>query len=84
MAFIGTLEILKISDTFKQKPFFFISSISSMGMSTHEITEKTPLPDSSSLFLLSGYAQSKWVAEKLLIEAQKRGYPICIIRPVFS
>ncbi|CAG8558298.1 13037_t:CDS:2, partial [Racocetra fulgida] len=31
--------------------------------------------------LKSGYGQSKWVAEKLIMEAKKRGLNACIVRP---
>ncbi|RKP35182.1 male sterility protein-domain-containing protein, partial [Dimargaris cristalligena] len=33
--------------------------------------------------LPSGYDQSKWVADKLILEARARGYPCTIIRPGF-
>jgi hypothetical protein len=45
-------------------------------------TESTPLPISQTLFMMSGYSQSKWVTEKLLATAKQRGFPIIIIRPV--
>jgi thioester reductase-like protein len=32
---------------------------------------------------MSGYAQSKWVAEKVVSEAQERGLPVTIYRPGF-
>jgi len=30
--------------------------------------------------LYDGYAQSKWVAEKLMMTARSRGIPVCIYR----
>lgn len=31
--------------------------------------------------LKTGYGQSKWVSEKLLMEAGRRGLPVSIVRP---
>ncbi|KAJ1991095.1 large subunit of alpha-aminoadipate reductase [Dimargaris cristalligena] len=58
---------------------------------TRQVTSAQPAPGSSVLEsddlegsryeLRSGYGQSKWVAEKLLLQARARGYPCTIIRP---
>lgn len=44
-----------------------------------EITEDDPLEDFYSL--KSGYAQTKWVAEKLVCDAASKGLPTIIFRP---
>ena len=44
-------------------------------------SEQAPLKDGNKLNL--GYAQSKWVAEKLLEQAMQRGLPVTIYRPSF-
>jgi hypothetical protein len=43
------------------------------------VREEEPLGDCPGL--PSGYAQSKWVAEKLLAAASERGLPVCVVRP---
>ena len=43
------------------------------------IREDNPLPHSSGFF--SGYAETKWVAEKIIAIARQRGVPACIYRP---
>lgn len=48
-------------------------------MTTNVISEDDPVD--SCIGLNGGYAQSKWVAEKLITEARKRGIPCNIYRP---
>lgn len=42
------------------------------------IREQDSLRDANSVYI--GYSQSKWVADRLLLEAQSRGIPACIYR----
>ena len=44
------------------------------------VEEKDDL-QASSKGLSGGYPQSKWVAERLLIDARNAGTPVCIFRP---
>ncbi len=79
---LGTEEILRFACRSKPKPLHFISTISvfvatQMGVQT--IFENDPL-DSNGV-PSGGYAQSKWVAERLVTIAQGRGLPVCIYRP---
>lgn len=78
----GTKEILKFAVHTKTKPVHFISSVSvltaPMGGNTDIYFESEHLNGVPSDH---GYAQSKWVAEKLLREAGNRGLPVCIYRP---
>jgi thioester reductase-like protein len=79
----GTAEILKLACLHRTKPLHFISTISvfaanhSSGIQT--VTESDLLDPSR--VPSSGYAQSKWVAEKLVAIAQSRGLPAKIYRP---
>lgn len=80
---IGTQEILRFASKTKIKPIHFISttdvfsSINNGELRT--IYEQDDIGPSNHLY--SGYAQSKYVAEKLLMEAFSRGIPISIYRP---
>jgi thioester reductase-like protein len=80
---LGTQEILRFACQGKTKPLHFISTISVFAAShttgVQVVTEDTPL--SADRLPSSGYAQSKWVAEKLVTIAQSRGLPVIIYRP---
>jgi amino acid adenylation domain-containing protein/thioester reductase-like protein len=80
---IGTQEILRLASQVKLKPVHFISTLD-VFQSAHHAQMDVCLEDDD--FPLSGtpesgYAQSKWVAEKLVKTANERGIPTCIYRP---
>ncbi|KAF0374315.1 L-aminoadipate-semialdehyde dehydrogenase [Gigaspora margarita] len=91
---IGTLWCINLASIHHSKPFIFVSSTSvldtrhyvSLSDSIIEkgegkgISENDDL-EGSRFELKSGYGQSKWVAEKLTMEAKKRGLNACIVRP---
>lgn len=82
---IGTLWAMRLASEQKQKSFHFISSTSVLD-SPHFINLGTSVSESDDLEgartgLDTGYGQSKWVSEKLIMEAKKRGMPASIIRP---
>ncbi|WP_392534212.1 amino acid adenylation domain-containing protein [Nostoc sp. C117] len=78
----GTEEVLRLASQIKVKPVHFISTLSVFDLSKSSqlqvISESDPLNDSQGL--IGGYAQSKWVAEKLIMIARERGLPVCIYR----
>lgn len=78
----GTRELLRLACTGSPKPFHFLSSLT-VCISTHgasEVAERdAPLRDIAGLHL--GYAQSKCVAEALVLAARQRGLPATIVRP---
>ncbi|MDZ8068512.1 MAG: thioester reductase domain-containing protein [Nostoc sp. DedQUE08] len=80
---LGTQEIIKLAAQFKVKPVHFTSSIAVFeSVTTSEssiIHENYDLDKVQGLF--RGYAQSKWVAEKLIVSARSRGIPTTIYRP---
>jgi amino acid adenylation domain-containing protein/thioester reductase-like protein len=80
---IGTQTILKLASQIKTKPVHFISTLdvfqSPVYAGRDKVLETDPLQDGQGLE--SGYAQSKWVAEKLILAAQERGIPTRIYRP---
>jgi len=74
----GTAEVLRLASLSQTKPLHFISTIAVFFSHTADqtILEATP-PNPN---LKGGYKQSKWVAEHLVLAAQKRGLPTCIYR----
>ncbi|WP_254564926.1 non-ribosomal peptide synthetase [Oscillatoria sp. HE19RPO] len=72
----STLDLLKLANQIKLKPLHFISTV---GLFDSTATEDDELANID--HLEGGYIQSKWVAEKLLMAARDRGFPINIYRP---
>jgi amino acid adenylation domain-containing protein/thioester reductase-like protein len=80
---LGTQEILKLASQTKVKPVHFISTLD-VFQSPHYAGMEVILEDdelASGEALSDGYAQSKWVAEKLVMAAHARGIPASIYRP---
>jgi amino acid adenylation domain-containing protein/thioester reductase-like protein len=78
----GTQEILRLASNIKIKPVHLVSTRSVVSSSTYQdkiVRESDELDYSQNLE--GGYAQSKWVAEKLGMKANKRGIPVSIYRP---
>jgi len=79
---LGTQEVLRLASQIKVKPVHFISTISVVVPNNPDVSlvrEQDSLDEAK--MPSSGYAQSKWVAEKLVTIARERGFPICIYRP---
>ncbi len=78
----GTQEVLRLASQIKTKPVHFISTLdvflSSAYAQMKVIKEQDELAYCQKL--TNGYAQSKWVAEKLVMAAGERGIPISIYR----
>ena len=78
----GTREILRLAVRRRIKPLHFISTVgvfSSPDYPASSVMESDPLDGSGPLYV--GYAQTKWVAEKLVSTARSRGLPVWIYRP---
>jgi thioester reductase-like protein len=80
---LGTQEILRLASQVILKPVHFVSTLSilySGGVNDGRIfREDADLDQVGAPF--GGYAQSKWVAEKLVAQAGARGIPFAIYRP---
>jgi amino acid adenylation domain-containing protein/thioester reductase-like protein len=80
---LGTQEVLRLACTTKNKPVHYISTVSvfedNLDLSLNTVMEEDFPEDGATL--VGGYAQSKWVAEKLVREASCRGLPASIYRP---
>jgi len=90
---VSTVTCVELASTTKPKLLSFVSSTSALD-TEHYVrlsdalasTEVGGVSESDDLEgartgLKTGYGQSKWVAEKLLMEAGKRGCKINIVRP---
>lgn len=80
---LGTQEILRLASQSKPKPVHFVSTTNAIspakGSGVKIISENDSInPDE---VMETGYAKSKWVAEKLINIARDRGIPACIYRP---
>lgn len=80
---LGTQEVLRLACTGKPKAIHYVSTLS-------VFSEKKPAhPQGFAEYdeprltehLDNGYAQSKWVAEKLVRQARDRGFQVSIYRP---
>jgi amino acid adenylation domain-containing protein/thioester reductase-like protein len=80
---LGTQEILKLASQIKVKPIHFISTLDVFQTPYYAglqaILEDDDLTHVEGL--ADGYAQSKWVGEKLVMAANARGIPATIYRP---
>ncbi|NET16206.1 MAG: AMP-binding protein [Okeania sp. SIO1H6] len=79
---LGTQEVLKLASENHVKPVHFISTLGVLSLSSNYengiILESDFLTDTPKN--KSGYQQSKWVAEKLVMAARERGLPTSIYR----
>lgn len=76
---LSVAELLKLAAADKSKTLHFVSTLSVFGDARGFLPDPgTPadLPVGA-----GGYAQSKWVAEQILMSARKRGFDIAIYRP---
>jgi len=80
---LGTQEILKLASQVKLKPVHYISTLDVF--ESLVAADVTTIQESDSIAqgpgIAGGYAQSKWVAEQLVTQAQSRGLPVYIYRP---
>jgi phthiocerol/phenolphthiocerol synthesis type-I polyketide synthase E len=78
----GTREVLRMACAEHLKPLHHVSTLAVFAPSYYSdqlISEDTPAGPAEQLS--TGYSQSKWVAERLIMNAQKAGLPVTIYRP---
>jgi len=78
----GTREILRLASRERVKPVHYVSSISvfsDFGYQGNRVVKEDDDLDTGGTFD-TGYAQSKWVAEKILAIARQRGMPVTVYR----
>ncbi len=81
---VGTQEVLRLAGLVSTKPVHFISTLAILFNEAHANAEVLRESDTPRYHpsLKSGYSKSKWVADRLVANAQARGLPTCIYRPV--
>jgi thioester reductase-like protein len=74
-------ELINLALQTRMKPFHHISTLSVVDSfpASMLVTENIPLDNGTST--KQGYARSKWVAEKLLLQAREKGLLVSIHRP---
>jgi amino acid adenylation domain-containing protein/thioester reductase-like protein/non-ribosomal peptide synthase protein (TIGR01720 family) len=79
---LGTQEILRLSSQTKSKPIHYISTLSAATAENYRgvsvVRELAHLTHLDAPY--GGYAQTKWIAEKLIKAAHDRGLPVSIYR----
>lgn len=79
---LGSIEVLRLAATERPKAIHYVSTLSVFAgrPSNPQGFTETDEPLLSDE-LTGGYAQSKWVAEKLLQSASQRGFQVTVYRP---
>ncbi|XP_078489689.1 uncharacterized protein LOC100175381 [Ciona intestinalis] len=75
----GTRNVLLFSQGGKIKPLHYIST-NAVFPNNQVMCKEEPTTEEDGKLLTGGYAQTKWVAEKLLLKAKDQGLPITIYR----
>lgn len=91
---LSTLAVLELAATKKPKQVVFVSSTSALdtehyvrlsdslvGRSNYKGVPESDDLEGARLALKTGYGQTKWVSERLLFEAGRRGLSGHIVRP---
>lgn len=79
----GTQEVIRLATLTQMKPLHFVSSLAVYFTPTYagsDVVWETDIPKYDP-HIRSGYTQSKWVADRLVQQAQSRGLPASIYRP---
>lgn len=79
----STLAMLRLATTAKSKWIHYVSTLVAAVDRDPEGWLLESLPQGNPAELAGGYAQSKWVSEKLLAEAADRGIGVTVFRPGF-
>jgi thioester reductase-like protein len=77
---MGTHELLRLAMTAHRKTFHLVSSTFIYGWSTEPVVGEWDA-NAKMAGLDFGYSQTKWVAEQLVLAAQRRGLEVRIYRP---
>ncbi len=80
----GTEEVLRLASVGPTKPVHYLSTLALLFTDAHmgiDQLDENAIP-SLDPSLKGGYAQSKWVAERLVLSARERGLPTSIYRCV--
>jgi thioester reductase-like protein len=77
---LGTNEILRLAFEGRSKEFNYVSTTFIFGWAVKSVLYETD--SNANMELLDfGYSQTKWVAERVVFEAQRRGLSVRLFRP---
>jgi thioester reductase-like protein len=77
---LGTNEILRLAFEGRAKEFNYVSTTFIFGWAVKSVLYETD--SNANMELLDfGYSQTKWVAERVVFEAQRRGLSVRVFRP---
>jgi thioester reductase-like protein len=79
----STVALLRLAATTKPKWLYYVSTLVAVVDRDSDGWLLEDLPTEDPVELAGGYAQTKWVSEKLLSEAAHRGIGVTIFRPGF-
>ena len=77
----GTEEVLRLASRNRAKPLHFVSTTAIFGDEDADRVVREGEEPLRVGALATGYARSKWVAERLVVAARSRGLPVMIARP---
>ncbi|PRH76620.1 hypothetical protein C6N75_24635 [Streptomyces solincola] len=78
----GTAEVLRLAAAYRTVPVHHVSTVGvfpAAGPPTGPVGPDHPLGEVGRL--RNGYAESKWMAERLVEQARRRGLPVSVYRP---
>ncbi|HVC19694.1 MAG TPA: amino acid adenylation domain-containing protein [Vicinamibacterales bacterium] len=76
---LGTMDVLRLACRRRTKPVHYVSTMDMLGAAYYTTGERDGQPPPEGL--ATGYAESKWVAERLVHLARQRGLPAAVYRP---
>src|SRR5580693_4705343 len=77
---LGTNEVLRLAFEGRAKGFNYVSTTFIFGWAVKKVLYETDCNENMEL-LDFGYSQSKWVSEKVVMDARRHGLPARIFRP---
>lgn len=78
---MSTVELVRLAGANRPKWVYYISSMIAANDRDRDGNLLEQLPAADPCRIAGGYPQSKWVSEKLLGEARKRGFGVTVFRP---
>lgn len=79
----STVAMLRLAGTERPKHLHYVSSMVAAEDRDDDGFLTEDFPQQAGTELAGGYAQSKWVSEKLLGQARERGFGVTVFRPGF-
>ncbi|PHP85691.1 hypothetical protein CFB52_030480 [Burkholderia sp. AU18528] len=76
---LATQDIVRLASLHRVAPIHYVSTVGTLDRYSDALPETLAVPFHE--HLTSGYEQSKWVAEQLLVQAHARGVPVTVYRP---